>query len=404
MGNKKIIAAGVILGVMLCASAFAQETGPQINFTGLGKSGVLWTKTEEAGKKDGTKEEVKLGSKDDAGIYEGRFRLDLDFVNKNLGMKTRMEWDNWSGNLPPWVYAFAYGNFFNDQLTVSVGKLGASPWGTGGPEMWKELENARGGGMRVEYKPKIDAVPLLNGLNIGFILNSSNDGKDGGWPADKELTLMEILRESVIGFSYTHDWFLVRFAYRFDGEYDKITDRRVDVGAGEVADGEDSLLFRVEERVLKNFLPGLQVWAMGYYNALYVEDKSCQLLQNWLFVQYDPEDFTAQVRLGLDIGDERTLFYVRPSFYWKFFGNLVNVGALFSYAQDYGNKQMHEGSPFFYLEAEPRIQVNFGSSYVAFAYNWRLEYLKEMDYHRAAGVQPIKQTQWMNLRFCIQLL
>jgi hypothetical protein len=388
MGNNIKRTIAVLSMTALCAVVFAQEQ--QIIVNGYGKSGILWNKTEQQGM-DNTKEDVSLGSKDDAGGGQGRFRLDIDYLHGDMGIKTRIQWDNWGSTAPGWSYAFAFGNFFNDQLTVSVGKLGSSPWGTGGPEMWKELEENIGGGMRTEIKPAI-----IPGLNAGFILNWFNKANDQGWPADKPLTLVEILRESVLGVSYSHDLFLVRFAYRFDGEYD-----RVPGNTGVKSDGEDSLLYRVEEKVLKNYIPGLQVWALGFFEGLYVEDKAFQLLQNWLFAQYDPENFTAQVRFGYETGDKRSILHLRPSFYYKFFDNLLNVGASFWFGQDFGENKVYPGSPYSFIELEPKVQINFASSYIAFAYNWRRAYDNPNQF--PAGAEPIRQTQWMNLRFCIQM-
>jgi len=383
----KLLTAALIIA--FTASAFAQDQ-QGIIMNGYGKSGLLWTSIQHQGR-DGVEEEVRLGSKDDAGSGQGRFRLDLDYFKGNMGIKTRVQWDNWVDTKPDWSYAFAYGNFFDNQLTVSVGKLGSSPWGTGGPEMWKELETGSGG-MRTEIKPAI-----IPGLNAGFIFNFYDKGRDQGWPATKPLTLLEIMRESVLGVSYTNDLFLFRFAYRLDGEVDTVQ------GNTGRKDGEDSLLYRVEEKVLQKYLPGFQIWALGYFEGLYVEDKSCQLFQNWLFAQYDHKDFTAQIRFGFDIGDKRNVLHIRPSFYWKFFNNLLNVGVMFWYGQDFGEGKMYEGSPFQFIEIEPKIQFNMGSSYIAFVYNFRREYLHEYQASIDAGVEPIKQTQWMNLRFCMQL-
>ncbi|WP_461256062.1 hypothetical protein [Treponema sp. R80B11-R83G3] len=396
MRSKNIkTALAFILGITLCAGAFAQESkypDQEIKISGYAKSGLLWTKSQDQGRDDIT-EGVALGSKDDAGNGQGRFRLDLDYAVKNMGIKTRVEWDNWIDTAPPWKYAFAYGNFLEDQLTFSVGKLGASPWGTGGPEMWKELETASGGGMRTEWKPS-----FIPGLNAGFVLNFYDKGRDQGWPNDKPMTLIEILRESVLGVSYDNDLFLFRFAYRLDGNVDKIQ------GSGaETSDKEDSLLYRVEERVIQKYLPGFQIWALGFLEALYDEDPSCQLFQNWLFLQYDPEYFTAQVRLGFDVGDKRSVLHIRPSFYWKFLNNQLSAGVMFWYGQDFGEGKMYEGSPFQFIEIEPKIQLNFGSSYVAFAYNFRRAYLHEYQASIDAGVEPIRQSQWINLRFCMQL-
>ena len=389
---KKTITRLLIAALILAplAPAFGQDRDG-ITVNGYGKSGILWTQSQNQGF-DEVSEEVKLGSKDDAGNGQGRFRLDLDYMKGNMGIKTRVQWDQWIDTAPAWPYAFAYGNFFEDQLTVSVGKLGSSPWGTGGPEMWKELETASGGGMRAEIKPK-----EIEGLNAGFILNFYDKGRDQGWPQDKPMTLMEILRESVLGVSYSNDLFLFRFAYRFDGEVDKIQGSQA-----ERADGEDALLYRVEERVIQKYLPGFQIWALGFFDALYTEDKSCQLLQNWLFLQYDPQHFTAQVRLGFDIGDKRNVLHVRPSFYWKFFDNMLNAGVMFWYGQDFGEGKIYEGSPYQFIEVEPKIQFNMGSSYIAFAYNFRREYTNNpvaID----QGMEPIRHSQWMNLRFCMQL-
>jgi hypothetical protein len=385
---KKIIL--VLLITVFSTSAFAQVAGVDISVSGLGKSGIYWEKEQRQGMD--AVEKVLLHSKDDAGDNQGRFRLNLDFTRKNMGIRTRWQWDNWGQGAPQWSYAFIYGNFFDNQLTTSVGKLGESPWSTGGPEMWRELEiTARGGGMRTEFKPNF--VP---GLNVGFVLNFFNNAGDQGWPESKPYTLMEILKESVIGASYVHDYFLVRFAFRFDSEADAI--------AGNIGGtGEQEYVYRVEEKILENYLPGFQIWALGYGVGFGAPKENNTLkLENWLFAQYDPEFFTAQIRFGYDYINNRSVLHFRPSFYWKFLNNLLNLGIRFYYAQDFGEGKVYEGSPFLSWQIEPKIQVNFGSSanYIAFAYNFGREYIGV--YEGWDGV-PIKQTQWMNLRFCLQL-
>jgi hypothetical protein len=282
-----------------------------------------------------------------------------------------------------------YGNFFDDQLTTSVGKMGESPWASGGPEMWKELETTIG--MRTEYKPR-----FIPGLNIGFVLNDFNNQRDQGWPEKKPYTLAEILKESVIGVAYVHDYFLARFAFRFDSDADSMT-------GNPGGHGEQEYVFRVEERIIANYLPGFQIWAIGHGVGLTApKEHNALLLRNWLFAQYDPELFTAQIRLGYDSITDRGILHFRPSFYWKFFNNLLNVGVMFYYGQDFGEGKVYAGSPFLYLQIEPKIQVNFGNSgnYIAFAYNFGREYIGP--YEGWDGV-PLKQTQWMNLRFCLQL-
>ena len=384
---KKIVLLPVL--ALCVVPVFAQD----FKVSGEVKTGLYWEKTQDEGKEP--EEKLLFHSKDDAGVadelksHHGRIRFNVEYFNeKNIGFKLRLDWLNWNNTekAPYWAYAFGYGNFFNDQLTVSIGKLGASPWATGGPEMWKELETATFGGMRIEYKPSY--VP---GLNAGFVLSSWNGGQDQGWANDKPLTLLEILRESVLGVSYTHEWGHARIAYRFDGEYDRIPGN----GAS-VSDEEAEIVYRVEERILQDYLPGFQVWALGYLLGVgATEDKSIILFQNWLFAQYDPELFTAQIRFGLDVIENRTVLHIKPSFYFKFFDNLLNVGTSFWYGQDFGEGKMYPNSPYLYMELEPKIQVNFSSNaYAAFAYNFRTEYAYHTD-------PPKRQTQWMNLRFGI---
>jgi len=375
----------VVFGAALCATAFGQE----LKLSGEAKSGIYWEQKQQQGRD--VEANVTMKSTDDAGGGRGRFRLNLDYDNgNNFGFRARVNWETWSDTAPQWPYAFGYGNFFENQLTVSVGKLGGSPWGTGGPEMWKELEAASGGGMRVEWKPSF--VP---GLNTGFVLSYFNADRDQGWDAAKPLSLLNILRESVIGVSYTHELFLVRLAYRFDDEFDATQENKNRGGMG-----EDELVYRFEERVLKNYLPGLQVWALGYWFGVTSEYPEMKLFQNWLFVQYAPDQFTAQIRFGLDYIESRSDFYIKPSFYWNFLDKLISVGASFQYCQDSGEGKIYPGSPYRYIEFEPRLQINFTSSYVAFAYNFRQEYIGLYP-ELPAGLEPIKQTQWMNLRFCI---
>jgi hypothetical protein len=373
-------------------SAFAHE----LSISGEAKTGIFWKKIEQEGKAPVPEDEVvKLHSKDDAGGEgeQGRFRLNLDYDNgKNFGMRVRFQYQDWGPNgVPSWEYFFGYGNFFEDQMTVSVGRLGGSPWGTGGPEMWKEIEGTKnGGGMRVEWKPHF--IPV-GSLNIGFVLTYFNSDRDQGWDQRKSVSLANILRESVIGAAYTHDYFHVRIAYRLDDEYDAIQDNKVTGGKG-----EDELVYRVEERILNNYLPDFKIWALGYLFGISAYNPDITLFQNWLFAEYAPDLFTAQIRFGLDIVPQRTVFHIKPSFYWNFFNRLLSVGGSFWYGQDFGTK-LYEGSPFVFIEAEPRLQLNFASSYIAFAYNFRREYVH--DYPEARGKDPVKQTQWMNLRFCI---
>ena len=321
---KKYIAA-LFAAFLAVSPVYAQEDngedkGGKFTIDGLVKTGFYWQEERQEGKDP--KPTVKVHNNDDAGGGKGRFRVNVQYETGDFGFKTRIQWDNWGQNWPEWSYAFGYGNFLDKQLTVSVGKMGSSPWGTGGPEMWKELEASIG--VRVEIKPNI--VP---GLNAGFVLNDFDTGADGGHDA-KDVTFWEILRESVIGASYDHDYFGIRFAYRLDSVFDK------NASNGARIDGDD-MIYRLEERVLKNYLPGFQMWANGLYIGIGTEPEDNRYkFENWLYAQYTPELFTAQVRLGYDIVPNRTIFHARPSFYWNFFGGFLSAGSSFEFAQDFG--------------------------------------------------------------------
>jgi len=387
------LAAALLTG--FTAPAFAQEA---FKFSGEAKSGIYWKSTQTMGYEP--EENVMLHSKDDAGgeAQMGRFRLNMDYEREDgFGMRFRFTFQEFRNDLGNyWSYGFGYGNFFERQLTVSVGKLGGSPWGTGGPEMWKELEE-QAIGMRVEYKPS-----FIPGLNVGFVLNDYNSPKDQGWPAGKPLTLFEILSESVVGVAYTHDLFMFRTSFRFDGEWD-IRENGADLKGKE----GDELVYRIEERALKNYLPGFQVWALGYWVGIGADSEEFYNFQNWLFTQYDPPElfglatpFTAQIRFGYDYIFNRSIIHFRPNLYWHFLNKLISVGAQFLYGQDFGEGKLDGPHPFTYMEVEPKIQLNFTSSYIAFVYNFRQEYFHAWQQEKK-GFDPIKQTQYMNLRFCI---
>jgi len=380
---KKLLVAIFITAIVFPLSAQSGE--PSLRLSGEAKTGILWEEAQNEGmEKDLSK--VRLHSKDDAGGETGRFRLNFDYDNgNNIGFRARMQWQQFSDARPEWSYGFGYGNFFENQLTVSVGKLGGSPWGTGGPEMWKEHEVSREGGMRVEWKPAF--VP--GDLNVGFVLNYLDDPDEAS--VTRDAALVDILRESIIGLSYTNDYFLVRFAYRLDSDLD--SKQRMD-GKKE----GDKFLYRVEERAITNYLPGFQIWALGYLVGVGADEDQFYNFTNWLFIQYAPDLLTAQVRLGYDYVASRQIFYVRPNLYFNLFDKLISVGAAFMYGLDFGNR-INPDAPYLYMEVEPKLQINLPSAYIAFVYNWRQQYLSY--YPEAGSKDPIRQTQYMNLRFCI---
>jgi len=383
--------------VIFCAAMTAYAQLGDFTFDGFIRTGFVWTKAERIN--EDAVEVVNLGSLDDAGWSsstdkfvnegkgpEGRIRMNFNYTVNNVGLKGRLQWDNWNSSFaaPAWPYLFAYINSFEDQLTISAGKLGASPWGTGGPEKYKDLETmSGGGGMRFEYKPK-----FLPGLNAGFVLNWFDGSTDRG--LSRGVTLLDILQESVLGFSYEHEYFLVHFEYRLDSD--------IDQRPGSFASGRegDDLVYRLEERMLQKYLPGFKMWALGVYEGVGAEEsaKDCIRFENWLFAEYDQDWGTAQIKLGYDVIEVRNLLYFQPSYYHKFLDNLINVGASFYIANDFGDNRINNDAPFTKLEIVPRLQLNFANAYVAFSYNFRLIYKQPQ-----TGVpDPVERYQNINLR------
>jgi len=368
------------------------------------KTGIIWEKIEDritAFDPDIEKEDVGFHNKNDAGNSTGRFRLNMNYLNSTrmFGFKVRLQWDGFNTNphlAPNFEYAFGYGNFFKDQLTVSIGRLGASPWGTGGPEMWRELEVTQNttlgvAGMRVEFKPKFK---FLEGheINLGFVLNGPEDIADGG--LGRAVNLLDILSETVIGLSYKNKWIMVRGAFRFDSELDN------SAGRTGLAGGKDGtkLVYRIEEYGLDSLVKGLGMWVLGEFMGLGSDPKDMFYTRNWFIFQYEPDFLTAQLRLGVQATHTRTLLFLRPNFSYRFFKGLLEPGIIFGIGWDFGEK-LYEKSPFSYIEIEPKLQVNFNfggfNSYIAFVYYYRLEY-------KYAAPPPELQTQWFNLQFGIK--
>jgi hypothetical protein len=327
------------------------------------------------------------------GTNQGLYRLNFQIEKGSIGAKFRFEMSDFSTGSVNWAYAFLYGSFFDDQFRASAGKLGDSPWGTGETDLDVELDTTVG--MRFEYLPLF--VP---GLELGFVLNSANTPI----PAGVTVTLKDMLSETVLGVSYTHDLFHGRLAYRLDSEADKAGSTNPDQGG--------RISYRLEERALRQYLPGFQIWNVGYFEELGNEAKNMLTGTNYLYAQYDPDNFTARLRLGYDIidirrlpngnrgaGDSRQWFSVQPSFYYKFFNNFLNAGLAFEFAKDFG-KGLVSPAPYLSWYIEPQIRVNISQGfYISLVYRYHDEYYQMDIENDPVNPEPFNsRTHWVNLR------
>jgi hypothetical protein len=381
---KKLIAAFVIA---LCAAGavFSQEL--KMSISGEVKTGIFWYAEDVAGQERTPNSDGAFVHNSDENdwfeilqspdsysnlkdYHQGRFRVNFNIEKGNIGAKFRFETTSWASGASTanWGYAFLYGNFFDEQFRVSAGKLGDSSWGTGDPYLEdKELDTTMG--IRFEYMPL-----FAPGLNVGFVLNDWNTTA----PSTAEFT--DLLAETVLGLSYTHEYFHLRFAYRLDSEADTTKT---------IAYAEDQggmLVYRLEERVIQRYLPGFQIWANGYFEELGHEQKNLLRGKNRLYAQYDPDNFTARLRLGYNIintlqtdqpiDKSRQYFSVGADFYYKLFHNLLNVGLAFDFAKDFGADSVVSDS-YLHWYIEPQIRLNLGNGiYLAFVYRYLDDFYK----------------------------
>jgi hypothetical protein len=361
-----------LLIVMMFLCAFFSLYSQELKLSGEMKTGFV-TYTKQIGNEDPTKgtylhnsdtdNPADFGNPQKFVDEPGRFRLNLSYENNNVGMKMRFQIDKFGSNPTPVVpYSFVYGNYFSDQLKLSAGKLGDSPWGIGeAPGMTGELDTVIG--IRTEYKPVF--VP---GLNVGFVLNEMNSQHDTYRYPD--IDLKSIIGETVIGASYDHNYFGARVTYRFDSKID-------------VQNGAE-LIYRLEEKVLDSYVPGMKIWLSGNAMGLFATGDDDELLpdevslKNWLFITYAPETFSAGFRIGFDSHDQRHELYFRPSFYYNWWNLTFGLSA--EYAQDFGEKKIQQGSPYSYWLIEPEITLNLGSSSVSLNYGYKDEFANNQKY------------------------
>ena len=390
---KKLVIV-LLAGLISTGSLLALED--KIEIFGEIKSGFLFERRDAPGK---TTSFASISNNDgDSGAEEGRIRMGMAISILNFGLRTQFYQNNFKRktgaadqNLMKvrTDFAYAYGNIFNSQLKISAGLLGESPWATGGPELNRELESTGSAplmGIRVEYKPTF--TPYIRGLNIGFVLNRA----DENIPAEAKMQFGDLFTETIMGIAWDHQYFGLRFAYRFDRDLK---------GSAAIVSGE-KLVYRLEERLLWNMLPGFQVSANGYFEGVNSEGKKAArgkppFSQNWLYVRYDPMDFTAGFDIGYkDYFMDKTgqLLELRPSFYYKFINNYLTAGLMAGIVMGMNGQESFKD--VFYNEwyIEPQVKFNIHNNfYAALVYRYTsTAYLKpgNNDYNN----------QWLNLRLC----
>jgi len=391
----------VVLFVMLAAGAlFAQE----ITMSGELKTG-FYIEQETIGNNDPVPNGGMTNNDGDSGNGEGRLRLDLRSSYGNMGLRIRfqVEPEGLGPFLPTWGYAYGYGNLFNDQLTISAGLLGESPWGTGGPRLRSEPEtheyiayNSLSGdpyvsteglmGIRFEYKPS-----FIPGLNIGFVLNQPDQVAID----IQKQTFGDVLGESVIGVAYENDYFAFRVGYRFDSEADTYKNN--------INEGS-RLTYRIEERALSKLVDGMQIWLNGDYygigcgqqeipkniggQTVTVKLGSGEYFINWLYFLWDAENFILKLDTSFGIYQdynnenfrpiERQSYQsleLLPAFYFKFFNDLLQVGSAFGIGMEFGPGKTYKDSQYQYISIEPQIRLNIGpNAFIAAVYNYTEKY------------------------------
>jgi hypothetical protein len=400
--RKTTVALLAALFMVFPGTVFAQED-QGLSVSGEVKTG-LYMEQEQIGKADPVPTGGMTNNDGNSGTGEGRFRMDMNYALGNVGLRVRFQVDP-SGTgpfLPVWSYAYAYGNLLNDQLTISGGLLGNSPWGTGGSKLWQDPETRLYSGanhlsrepytvsealigVRFEYKPS-----FLPGLNVGFVLNQP----DQTTGSVQEQTFIDILKETVIGVAYENDYFAVRVGFRLDGAADTYASTNTEEGS--------RLTYRLEERLLKD--REMQIWLNGVYyglgnaHKLYdemvdgvqkrVEHGSGEYFINWLYWLWDTDSFIAKLDVGFSMYKEylNGAFYpdrrqeymsveFQPAFSYNFLDNFLQAGVGFGFGMEFGEGKTYKDAPYQYYFVEPQVRLNIGSNaYLALVYNFTDKY------------------------------
>jgi hypothetical protein len=161
-----------------------------------------------------------------------RADLTATYTNGPAGLRIRLRADDALAEKSRAVvarYAYGWVNLFNDSLKVTGGFIDLSDnvWGTLGDGDW----DIGGNGVRIEFKP----FALFDGLDIGelnigaFLMIPSGPNSNKIHDVDSisvelydagNVTPKNVLKETALGFRWTHPWFYIGAQVKLDGLVD----------------------------------------------------------------------------------------------------------------------------------------------------------------------------------------
>ena len=389
MVHKK---AALFIAVLLIAG-FAY--GFELEISGEIRSGIMWDYYQQWDFSEGAWEEervslARIHINDGSSDFQGLFRMNMNISHGNVGAMIRFEQTHFaSGGFPHWAHAFGYGTFFEDAVRVSVGQLGLSPWGRVriGP---RQIENAIDHyfGIRTEISPF--AVP---GLTFGFVLNSWDQRFDA---VDDQRSLGDMLMESVIGVTFTNDFFYGRLAWRLDGQADGIPEMDIDLGRMVFFQEGHQMMYHLEARRIPH-VPDFSLWATGWFRGIVGAERDYfRVFQNWLYAEFTPEAFRATLGLGLETrGNSNNFFTASAGFHYNVLP-FLRVGSNFIYTVNFGENRMERDVPFYFISIEPEIRVNISPAvFFALVYGYFNGHVLENE------ALHLRRGHWVNLRAVI---
>ncbi|GHT52817.1 hypothetical protein FACS1894106_2330 [Spirochaetia bacterium] len=366
---KKLLACFIVLSLV----SFAVYAEDGLTFGGEVKTGLNITGQSGGGqpKKDAI---MRVKNTDDASQGEGpgRVRANFTYTKGIIQFKWRFEVDANADTFTPNIndtvkFIYATGDFFDNQLHLSIGKLGGeNPFETGGDEIWTNVNEDGSSGIKAEWKPK-----FLPGLDLGILFPAATNSKAPN--------IGQYLSETSLLARYNADILDLRLGFQFDGDGDGESAKNTDGTINHDLETESGakLVYRLDPK-LSRIVPGFQVWANGVFNGLPVfvdgVPESKLNTQNWLYIKYASGNLTnAQLRLGFETRGKNPVdnsvvpmtLNIRPRFGYKILDWMevqvaVNAALNLKFEEDYKVAGLYEPSAFDSLYIEPKLVFNLG--------------------------------------------